>query len=79
MWGNKVIKNLWLIFFSFLSSLLKGNNTDFFTIGAGSLTAAGDGNNGVYLPYIKYIAANATYGKSNPTYIYDRLLTKSVS
>jgi hypothetical protein len=41
-----------------------GNNTDFFTVGAGSLTAAGDGNNGVLLPYIKYSAANATYGKT---------------
>jgi len=39
----------------------QGNNTDFFTVGAGSLTAAGDGNNGVYEPYIKYVAANATY------------------
>jgi hypothetical protein len=33
------------------------------------LTAAGDGHNGVYLPYIKYVAANATYGKSNQTYL----------
>ncbi|CAO3687617.1 unnamed protein product [Umbelopsis ramanniana] len=39
----------------------QGNNTDFFTVGAGSLTAASDGHNGVYLPYIKYVAANATY------------------
>lgn len=39
----------------------QGNNTDFFTVGAGSLTAASDGNNGVYEPYIKYVAANATY------------------
>lgn len=39
----------------------QGNNTDFFTVGAGSLTAAGDGNYGVYEPYIKYVAANATY------------------
>ncbi|KAH8549686.1 Metallo-dependent phosphatase-like protein [Umbelopsis sp. PMI_123] len=39
----------------------QGNNTDFFTVGAGSLTAAGDGNNGVYLPYIKYTGSNATY------------------
>jgi hypothetical protein len=29
------------------------------------MTAASDGNNGVYLPYIKYVAANATYGKCN--------------
>lgn len=62
---------MWLYFcarrpFTFLIIVLmsSGNNTDFFTVGAGSLTAAGDGNNGVLLPYIKYSAANATYGKT---------------
>jgi hypothetical protein len=52
----------------FIFSII-GNNTDFFTVGAGSLTAAGDGNNGVYLPYIKYTGSNATYGKFSTLFI----------